>query len=108
METTSTSKKTKFNSVSEMLTDSRFKENLKGVIREFNGRIPRDSPIKRHPFQRLEEAGNWNADGLIKVYTEYYIDKSVHHPTAVRDFVTGILSRAARMTITQYNKLIDV
>lgn len=104
METTSTPKETRFKSVAEMLTDFRFKENLRSIIREFNGSIPREYPIKRHPFQRLEDAGKWNADGLIKVYTEYYIDKSVHHPTAVRDFVTTIISRAARMTIIQYNK----
>lgn len=101
METIIDTEKTKFKSVPEMLTDFRFKENLRSIIREFNGSIPRDYPIKRHPFQRLEDSGNWNADGLIKVYTEYYIEKSVHHPTAVREFVTAIISRAARMTITQ-------
>lgn len=107
METTNTSKKEKFLTVPEMLTDARFRENLRGVIRDFNRRIP-NTPIKRHPYHRLEEEGNWNADGLIKVYTEYYIEKSVHHPTVVRDFVTDILSRAARKTIIQYNKLTDV
>lgn len=104
MGTTSTTEKERFKSVPEMLTDARFKRNLQGVIRDFNGRIPHDHQIKRHPFQRLDDAGKWNADGLIKVYTEYYIDKSVHHPTAVREFVFAIISRAARMTIIQYNK----
>lgn len=103
METTSTTEKARFKSVPEMLTDLVFRENLRKEIANFYRGIP-SYDIKRHPYHRLREMGYWNVDGLIKVYTEYYITKSVHHPTSVREFVTSILSRAARKTILYYAK----
>lgn len=103
MEAKNTLKAVKFTSVPEMLTDPVFRENLRKEIAHFYRGIPSYN-IKRHPYHRLREMGCWDLDGLIKVYTEYYITKSVHHPTSVREFVTGMLSRAARKTILYYAK----
>ncbi len=98
-----TIQETKETSVEDLFDDVQFRENLRQAVNEIDTKIANlcsaGKRLKRNPVYRLEDSGKWNVNGLIKVYSEYYIDKSVHHPQAVREFVLSMIVYAAKKTI---------
>jgi len=105
MGTKDTLKQLKNFTIKDLFADSVFKNNLGNEMRIVVNTITSvPVPIKRHPAHRLHDAGLWNVNGLIKVYTEYFIDKSKHYPQSIREFVLRIISIATRKTIQYYNE----
>ena len=99
--------------IEKLFDDSFFRHTLLAEIHEINSKISgicskfNDSTLlgnrlKRSPVDRLSDSGNWSVNGLIKVYTEYYITRTAYYPTAVRSFVSSMILSAANKTIAYY------
>ncbi|MEL7600608.1 MAG: hypothetical protein AAGU18_11000 [Proteiniphilum sp.] len=99
--------------IEKLFADSFFRHTIHSEIEEINSRINGirskiiDSSLlgnrlKRSPVDRLSDSGDWSVDGLIKVYTEYYITRTAYYPTAVRKFVSSMILSAADKTLAYY------
>ena len=99
--------------IEKLFADSFFRHTLSAEIHEINSKISGirsgfndftllGNRLKRSPVDRLSDSGDWSVDGLIKVYTEYYITHTAHYPTAVRSFVSSMILSAANKTVAYY------
>jgi hypothetical protein len=91
----------------KLFSDPFFRETLSRQIREINTKIGDfeygGKQLKRNAVNRLEDDGYWNVNGLINVYTEYYILCSTHYPMAVRSLISSMILSAAKETAAHYN-----
>lgn len=92
--------------IEKLFADSFFRETLSAKIRGIDTEIANlratGKRLKSNPIYKLNDADNWSVDGLIKVYTQYFITRTDHYPMVVRSFVSSLILSAARETAVYY------
>ncbi len=92
--------------IEKLFADSFFRETLSAEIRGIDTEIANlraaGKRLKSNPIYKLNDADNWSVNGLIRVFTQYYITRTAYYPTAVRSFVSSMILSAANKTIAYY------
>jgi len=99
----------KFETLQDIFKDKEFKKHLKVEMGKYTSvrkvALEPGAKWKRHPYDTLNDAGQFTAKYLVAQFPEIVVKKS-NLPASVRHFIENIMNEAIRLTYRHYNTTI--